>query len=475
MSLRKMLISGAAALLLTGPAVYAADCNPCTTDPNAVTLECDNTGDYLIAPLYYATGPWQTDLKVVNTNPNRAIVAKVVLREGTDCEEILDFLIYLTPGDVWTGTIYEDSDGIIKVKSDDDSFIIGGRQGTEVGSIGVHPAKEKKGDRVVNNSVGYVEIFGMVSYDPHLIALEDKQDPHWAPCSPLKKLLFYKVVNNNPNLSTKYDADDVSNDDLTGRVTIRTNASAVNDMRYMTLNMTAFGNFAKDAVTTNAYGADTALSNMTDKRIGNLLPQLDRALAKAQVNVLYEGNGDSLSPIRTHFTVPTKKYWYANFATMPSAYKLSDIYKDGRDRLHTAPSEYYYSLNPTGAEISVRDNSEHCNQCRKMPEISGAKQETCEIRVHAEVASFDNGSQVVKELAFNSGGWVSIDLTNNCYVADTGLQTVEFKGMPVIPTSFVAKEFKINGKSFYLNNWLYDSYKSAECGISDEEKEKCGL
>jgi len=456
MSLRKMLISGAAALLLTGSAVYAADCNPCTTDPDAVTLECDNTGDYLIAPLYYAIGPWQTDLKVVNTNPNRAVVAKVVLRDGTDCNEILDFLIYLTPGDVWTGTIYDDN-GIIKVKSDDDSFIIGGKQGSAVGSIGVHPRKEGYKDHI-NNTVGYVEIFGMVSYDPDLLD-NGKPDASWSACSPLDKLTFYNKVNNNPNLALAFGADDVGNDDLTGRVTIRTNADKVNDMRYMTLNMTAFGNFAKAPVTTNAYGVDTALINMTDKKAG-VLPELDRALAKAQVNIMYEGDGNSIYPIRAHFTVPTKKYWY-NLGAMPTAYKLSDLYGDGLAK--TAPSEYYYSVNPTGNEIAVRDNSENCNKCRKVSEISGAKQESCEIPIHSEVAFFDNGSQVVKELAFNSGGWASIDLTNNEYKASAAGKSVEFKGMPGIPTTFVAKGYTINGGNFYLNNWLYDSYKAADC------------
>jgi hypothetical protein len=441
-----MLISGAAALTLLGSAVSANDALP------AVQVGCDNTGDYLIAPLYYAIGPWQTDLKVVNTNPNRAIVAKVVIREGTDCSEILDFAIYLTPGDVWTGTIYDDN-GVIKVKSDDDSFIIGGKQGSAVGSIGVHPRKE--GHK--NNTMGYVEIFGMASYDPDLLD-DGKANGSWSVCDPLDKLTFYHKVKNGNDLVLDFGAADVSNDDLTGRVTITTTATDVNSMRYMTLNMTAFENFSTEPKYKGAIGGETKLPNMTNKGY-RVLPELDAALAKAKVNVLYEGDGDSLYPIRAHFTVPTKKYWYESGAGMPTAYQISDIYGDGLAK--TAPSEYYYSVNPTGNEIAVRDNSENCNKCRKQTEISGVKHESCEIKIHPEVAFFDNDSDVVKELAFASGGWASIDLTNNIYVGRVAGSTVGFSGMPGIPTSFIAKGYKINGGDFYLNNWLYDSYKAA--------------
>jgi hypothetical protein len=452
-----MLISGAAALLLTGSAVYAADCNPCTTDPDAVTLECDNTGDYLIAPLYYAVGPWQTQLKVVNTNSERAIVARVILRDGTDCTEFLDFNIYLTPGDVWTGTIYNEN-GVIKVKSDDDSFIIGGKQGAEVGSIGNAP--ETVGHRDLR--IGYVEIAGLVSLDPDLID-NDKKDGSWTACKPLDKMTFYKRVRGERQLKIEgLDPQDVGNDDLTGRVTIITdNPQDVNSARYMTLNMTAFGNFA---TTPRApfYGPNTQLTEITEKGY-RVLPEMDAALAKAAVNILYEGNGEEVLPIRAHFTLPTKKYWYVSGAPMPTAYKLSDLYGDGLD--NDAPSEYYYSVNPTGAEVQSRDNSENCNLCKKRSELSGygAKQETCEIKIHSEVAYFDNSSPIVQDLAFASGGWVNIDLTNNDYRGSVGGKDVAFKGMPGIATSFVAREFNINGQSIYLNNWLYDSYKAAEC------------
>lgn len=72
---------------------------------NAVVVNKDGTGDFLIAPAYFIGGGMTTDLKVINTSQTQSVVAKVVFRHPTTSAEVLDFLIYLSPADVWNGTV----------------------------------------------------------------------------------------------------------------------------------------------------------------------------------------------------------------------------------------------------------------------------------------------------------------------------------------------------------------------------------
>ena len=72
---------------------------------NAVEVSRDGTGDFLIAPAYFIGGGMTTDLKVINTSSTQSVVAKVVFRHPSTSAEVLDFMVYLSPSDVWTGTV----------------------------------------------------------------------------------------------------------------------------------------------------------------------------------------------------------------------------------------------------------------------------------------------------------------------------------------------------------------------------------
>lgn len=72
---------------------------------NAVSVNPQGTGDFLIAPAYFIGGGLTTDLKVVNTSATQSVVAKVVFRHPVTSQEILDFLVYLSPSDVWTANV----------------------------------------------------------------------------------------------------------------------------------------------------------------------------------------------------------------------------------------------------------------------------------------------------------------------------------------------------------------------------------
>ena len=444
MSLKKMLLSGAAALALISTAASAAD----------VKVAQDGTGDYLLAPVYYAIGDWKTTLKVVNTNPNRAIVAKVVVRDGAVCNEIMDFLLYLTPGDVWEGTLFAQN-GKIVLNSTDDSMVLAGTPASEVsGGYTIdnnHPVPtEKAGNCTMKNFEGYVEIVGLVSYDPAQI------DPTWTVNTPLDKKIFYSKVLNGSSLVDGYDAQDVSNDDLMGKVTISRDVADVNGKRTMMINMLALENMRESAyvgaqtigVTTN-----TKWAQVSDKGTVGLM-QYDAAIAKERVYVMYEGDGQNVNPVRTNLTIPTKKYWFDDIGVMPSAYQGGG----------TCATSYYYSLNPSGSEVTFRDMQENVHQCHKTSEVSGKEAESCEIRVHEEVyhIDFDDKNGDLGQYTFASGGYVDMSLANNNYTYATDTDSLSFHGMPVVPTTFYANKVG----DIYLNNWLYNQYKDANAQVT---------
>lgn len=89
-----------------------------------VKIAPNGKGDVLIYPFYAAIdGGWETKLTVVNTDLYYSTVAKVIVRSPIYSEELLDFFIYLSPTDMWTGTLkYDAVQGTIMV-SDDDSIV----------------------------------------------------------------------------------------------------------------------------------------------------------------------------------------------------------------------------------------------------------------------------------------------------------------------------------------------------------------
>lgn len=72
---------------------------------NAVNLNPDGLGQVLIYPYYTVNGGNQTLVSIVNTTEYGKAV-KVRFVEGRNSREVLDFNLYLSPWDVWTGAVY---------------------------------------------------------------------------------------------------------------------------------------------------------------------------------------------------------------------------------------------------------------------------------------------------------------------------------------------------------------------------------
>jgi hypothetical protein len=75
---------------------------------NAVNLNPDGLGQVLIYPYYTVNAGNTTLLSVVNTT-NEVKAVKVRFLEALNSREVLDFNLYLSPFDVWTGAVIPDS------------------------------------------------------------------------------------------------------------------------------------------------------------------------------------------------------------------------------------------------------------------------------------------------------------------------------------------------------------------------------
>ena len=111
-------------LLIMIGAFLAAGGTALALDDEQHVIQAPNSeGDLMFFPVGIALDGWDTKITVTNTSHNRSAVAKVIVRSAGFSKELLDFLIYLSPTDVWTGTLRQDPTLGPVMYSDDDSCL----------------------------------------------------------------------------------------------------------------------------------------------------------------------------------------------------------------------------------------------------------------------------------------------------------------------------------------------------------------
>ena len=156
--LKKSLLGASIALALGGAGV--------APETQAVQVAANGVGQVLLAPVYYARSGETTKLTIVNTSMTHAAKVKAVFRSKIHSTEALDFLIYLTPGDVWRGEVYN-KDGQAWVRSTDDSVHNLPMDGTwaniETADVQLFDQIMESIDSGDINEVGHIEFIGHYS------------------------------------------------------------------------------------------------------------------------------------------------------------------------------------------------------------------------------------------------------------------------------------------------------------------------
>jgi hypothetical protein len=139
---------------------------------DAVNLSSDGLGQVLIYPYYTVRNgpqgfPYNTLISVVNTT-NSAKAVKVRFLEGKNSQEVLDFNLFLSKNDVWTGALVATADGA-GVSSTDTSCILPGQLPPPPGAqafVNFQYAGDGAGDTLDRTREGYVEIIEMATFNP---------------------------------------------------------------------------------------------------------------------------------------------------------------------------------------------------------------------------------------------------------------------------------------------------------------------
>jgi len=139
---------------------------------NAIELNPDGLGQVLIYPYFTVNKGQDTLVSVVNTDAVNGKVVKVRFLEGYDSREVLDFNLFLSPNDVWTGTVSEVGNGG-GVKTDDRSCTFPKfTQGTYKGFLtytfdGTINVKDGGPTDLTRTREGYLEMIQMADVPPN--------------------------------------------------------------------------------------------------------------------------------------------------------------------------------------------------------------------------------------------------------------------------------------------------------------------
>ncbi len=422
MSLKKLVFSATAAAMLSTAAFSA-------TLP--VTLEGDSTGDYLVFPSYYAlsTSQWKTNIKVVNTNTTAAVVAKVVIREAATSKENLDFLIYLTPGDVWEGEIY--NDGVVKIKSTDDSLFL---NDTMVSAT--NPMDKILFDNgPAGNIYGYVEVFGVGQIDAYDVSAS------WGgPGTPLSKAALYAAYNTLA-AGTVGTWTGVDNDSIYGQEVIY--SDAIGGEKTMAIMATALGGVTGTANNRIIKGVETTLDNsVTGQLAADALDGIEDVLAKDNVYVTYYNN-DAANTI-LQLLSPVKKYHFddlgrTGLAAEDAPYYTYDASKDTAVTYVDNSKRYEYT-------VVARDQME--NSVTSSNDFSGGTAEH---------------SYCYEELCYIVAGAHNSASYESGYLDYTFVPVTSGQGEPVIPS--VITGVQVNSAA--ITNIIYPAYSERAAAYVD--------
>ena len=124
--MKKSILSLSAAVAL-GSLGFAGSANAWVATDTAGTaatglyLHSAGTGHQLFTPYFTANEGMATLVNVVNTDSANGKAVKVRFRGATNSDDLLDFTLFLSPGDVWAGAVLQGADGKARLVTEDKS------------------------------------------------------------------------------------------------------------------------------------------------------------------------------------------------------------------------------------------------------------------------------------------------------------------------------------------------------------------
>lgn len=168
---------GSLGMVGSASANVLADNGAATVSPTNATasrLTNGGTGHQLILPYYNVQNGNATLMNLVNTDVTNGKAVKVRFRGGSNSDDVFDFQLFLSPGDVWTAQLSRGADGITILTTTDKSCTIPSAVGKDNGGpfskfVTARLPQTLTGDALARETrEGYVEIFNMADIPPRL-------------------------------------------------------------------------------------------------------------------------------------------------------------------------------------------------------------------------------------------------------------------------------------------------------------------
>lgn len=160
------------------------------------TVNESGTGVIQIVPYFTAQDGNATVLHVVNTDTTNAKAVKVRFRGASNSDDLLDFQVFLSPGDVWTGLAKANADGVLQLVTGDNSCTLPAYVRTDGGAVAqldrlTHPLWDTDAKKAAQTREGYVEILEMANIPPKSLkvggAADEEANPLFTAVKHVKK------------------------------------------------------------------------------------------------------------------------------------------------------------------------------------------------------------------------------------------------------------------------------------------------
>lgn len=171
-----LTLAGAAnaAVSIPGTGTNAADTAPSgvpnaahTTTATQLDLSAGGIGHIGIIPYFTTQNGNQTLFSITNTDQVNGKAVKVRFRSAANSDDIFDFTLFLSPGDVWTANISQDPTGISRLSSSDNSCTLPAQADLNRGFITDRLPASFTPDQKANwTREGYIEVLTMANVPP---------------------------------------------------------------------------------------------------------------------------------------------------------------------------------------------------------------------------------------------------------------------------------------------------------------------
>ncbi len=175
---KSILALGAAAALgglgFAGTAhavAYFGDGGARTATAAEVRLTPGAVGHMLFTPYYSTAGSNGTLFNITNTDGVNGKAVKVRFRGAANSDDVLDFTLFLSPGDVWSASVTAGPDGRAQISTADKSCTIPGASEWPATFSDLRlPAYISEEAKTANMNEGYIEVLNMADIPPALLS-----------------------------------------------------------------------------------------------------------------------------------------------------------------------------------------------------------------------------------------------------------------------------------------------------------------